>query len=88
MLALAAAPALGAAPRLPIFPFPAAMARGRWRMDFPQKGTMVLQRSRPPLLETPFTDFDGRRLHAQREILRALALVGAARPKSIPHLSG
>lgn len=27
--------------------------------DFPQKGTMVLQRVRPPLLETQFSDFDG-----------------------------
>jgi DMSO/TMAO reductase YedYZ molybdopterin-dependent catalytic subunit len=26
--------------------------------DFPQKGAMVLQRSRPPLLETPFEVFD------------------------------
>lgn len=26
--------------------------------DFPQKGSMILQRSRPPLLETPFEVFD------------------------------
>ena len=26
--------------------------------DFPQKGRMILQRSRPPLLETPFDVFD------------------------------
>jgi DMSO/TMAO reductase YedYZ molybdopterin-dependent catalytic subunit len=26
--------------------------------DFPQKGTMILQRTRPPLLETPFEVFD------------------------------
>jgi DMSO/TMAO reductase YedYZ molybdopterin-dependent catalytic subunit len=26
--------------------------------DFPQKGTMILQRTRPPLLETPFDVFD------------------------------
>ena len=26
--------------------------------DFPQKGTMILQRARPPLLETPFEVFD------------------------------
>ena len=26
--------------------------------DFPQKGAMILQRSRPPLLETPFEVFD------------------------------
>ena len=25
---------------------------------FPQKGTMILQRTRPPLLETPFEVFD------------------------------
>jgi DMSO/TMAO reductase YedYZ molybdopterin-dependent catalytic subunit len=28
--------------------------------DFPQKGSMVLQRVRPPLLETQFSDFDGK----------------------------
>jgi len=27
--------------------------------DFPQKGPMILQRTRPPLLETPFEVFDG-----------------------------
>jgi DMSO/TMAO reductase YedYZ molybdopterin-dependent catalytic subunit len=27
-------------------------------MDFPQKGAMILQRTRPPLLETPFEVFD------------------------------
>ena len=32
---------------------------------FPQKGSMVLQRTRPPLLETPFEVFDQGRLHAQ-----------------------
>src|SRR6516165_12160513 len=26
--------------------------------DFPQKGTMILQRTRPPLLETPLDVFD------------------------------
>ncbi len=26
--------------------------------SFPQKGTMILQRSRPPLLEAPFEVFD------------------------------
>ena len=26
--------------------------------DFPQKGPMILQRTRPPLLETPFEVFD------------------------------
>jgi DMSO/TMAO reductase YedYZ molybdopterin-dependent catalytic subunit len=35
-------------------------ANGRRRLvtDFPQKGTMVLLRTRPPLLETPFETFD------------------------------
>ena len=48
---------------------------------FPQKGRMILQRSRPPLLETPFDVFDQRRLHAQRRILRALALGSHSKPK-------
>ena len=39
---------------------------------FPQKATMILQRTRPPLLETPF-GFD-RALHPQRPVLRTLAL--------------
>ncbi|MES2295066.1 MAG: molybdopterin-dependent oxidoreductase [Pseudomonadota bacterium] len=59
LLALAAAPALGAAPSAPDFPFPGGNGARPLAHDFPQKGTMVLQRSRPPLLETPFTDFDG-----------------------------
>ncbi len=29
-----------------------------WVTDFPQKGPMILQRTRPPLLETPFEVFD------------------------------
>jgi DMSO/TMAO reductase YedYZ molybdopterin-dependent catalytic subunit len=35
-------------------------ANGRRRLvtDFPQKGTMMLLRTRPPLLETPFETFD------------------------------
>ena len=59
LLALAAAPALGAAPTAPDFPFPGGNGARPLAHDFPQKGAMVLQRSRPPLLETPFTDFDG-----------------------------
>ena len=59
LLALAAAPALGAAQSPPDFPFPGGNGVRPLARDFPQKGTMVLQRSRPPLLETPFTDFDG-----------------------------
>ena len=35
---------------------------------------MILQRTRPPLLETPFEVFDRGRVHAQRPVLRALAL--------------
>jgi len=56
MLALAATPGL-AAPG-PDFAFPGGNGARPLVKDFPQKGTMVLQRSRPPLLETPFTDFD------------------------------
>ncbi len=33
--------------------------------NFPQKGAMILQRTRPPLLETPFEVFDQRRVYAQ-----------------------
>jgi hypothetical protein len=39
---------------------------------FPQKGAMILLRTRPPLLETPFEVFEIR-VHAER-CLRALAL--------------
>ncbi|MEO7054098.1 MAG: molybdopterin-dependent oxidoreductase [Rhizomicrobium sp.] len=53
MLALASTPGLAAE-----FAFPGGNGARPLAKDFPQKGTMVLQRSRPPLLETPFTDFD------------------------------
>ena len=56
MLALASAPGLAATG--PEFPFPGCNGARPLAKDFPQKGSMVLQRSRPPLLETPFTDFD------------------------------
>jgi len=56
MLALASAPGLAATG--PEFPFPGGNGARPLAKDFPQKGNMVLQRSRPPLLETPFTDFD------------------------------
>jgi len=56
MLALASAP--GFAATGPEFPFPGGNGARSLAKDFPQKGSMVLQRSRPPLLETPFTDFD------------------------------
>jgi hypothetical protein len=39
--------------------------------DFPQKGSMILQRTRPPLLETPMEVFDR---GAQRPVLCTLAL--------------
>ena len=58
LLALAAAPALAAPQSGPDFPFPGGNGARPLTRDFPQKGAMVLQRSRPPLLETPFTDFD------------------------------
>lgn len=41
---------------------------------FPQKGTMILQRTRPPLLETPFEVFDQGVIDTERSLLRALAL--------------
>jgi DMSO/TMAO reductase YedYZ molybdopterin-dependent catalytic subunit len=56
-LAFATIPA-GAAPQAVDFPFPGGMGSRPLTKDFPQKGTMVLQRSRPPMLETPFADFD------------------------------
>ena len=56
-LAVAAAPAW-AAPQTPDFPFPGGNGARPLTKDFPQKGAMVLQRSRPPMLETPFADFD------------------------------
>ena len=58
MLALATTPAFAATPTPPDFAFPGGNGARPLAKDFPQKGTMVLQRSRPPLLETPFTDFD------------------------------
>ncbi len=56
LLALASAPSFAATG--PEFPFPGGNGARPLAKDFPQKGSMVLQRSRPPLLETPFTDFD------------------------------
>jgi len=56
-LALAATGAF-AAPQSPNFPFPGGIGARPLTKDFPQKGVMVLQRSRPPMLETPFSDFD------------------------------
>ena len=56
-LAVAATPAW-AAPQAPDFSFPGGNGARPLTKDFPQKGTMVLQRTRPPMLETPFSDFD------------------------------
>src|SRR5580698_6313971 len=60
-LSLAASMALSparAAIQAPDFPFPGGNGQRPLTKDFPQKGAMVLQRSRPPLLETPLADFD------------------------------
>lgn len=40
------------------FPFPGGVGERSIITDFPGKGPMVLQRTRPPLLETPFSVFD------------------------------
>jgi DMSO/TMAO reductase YedYZ molybdopterin-dependent catalytic subunit len=53
-----AATKVGAAPQAPDFPFPGGNGARPLTKDFPQKGVMVLQRTRPPMLETPFQDFD------------------------------
>src|ERR1700688_4219911 len=65
---LAAAGGLGVAGLLGTFSRPARagglielpFANGRRELasDFPQKGAMILPRTRPPLLETPFEVFD------------------------------
>ena len=57
-LALTATGSWAAAQQAPDFPFPGGQGARPLTMDFPQKGAMVLQRGRPPLLETPFSDFD------------------------------
>ncbi|MBS0560361.1 MAG: molybdopterin-dependent oxidoreductase [Proteobacteria bacterium] len=40
------------------FPFPGGVGEREIATGFPGKGAMVLQRTRPPLLETPFEVFD------------------------------
>jgi DMSO/TMAO reductase YedYZ molybdopterin-dependent catalytic subunit len=55
-LALAAAPAL--AETTVTFPFPGGVGERPIAGNFPGKGKMVVQRTRPPLLETPFEVFD------------------------------
>lgn len=53
--ALMSAPALADAVD---FPFPAGGGARQTTSSFPQKGNMILQRTRPPLLETPWETFD------------------------------
>ena len=55
-LALAAAPAL--ADTMVKLPLPGGPDERLMTNAFPQKGTLILQRTRPPLLETPFEVFD------------------------------
>ncbi|MFA5957621.1 molybdopterin-dependent oxidoreductase [Hyphomicrobium sp.] len=40
------------------FPFPGGFGEREMTTSFPQKGSMILQRTRPPLLETPWETFD------------------------------
>ncbi|HVJ53418.1 MAG TPA: molybdopterin-dependent oxidoreductase [Aliidongia sp.] len=54
-LALAAGPALADTVKLPL---PGGPEERAITTEFPQKGAMILQRTRPPLLETPFEVFD------------------------------
>jgi DMSO/TMAO reductase YedYZ molybdopterin-dependent catalytic subunit len=55
-LTLAAGPAL--AQTMVQLPLPGGPAERTLTTTFPTKGAMILQRSRPPLLETPFEVFD------------------------------
>lgn len=55
-LTLAAGPAMALSEVQ--LPFPGGVGGRPITTDFPTKGAMVLQRSRPPLLETPFEVFD------------------------------
>jgi DMSO/TMAO reductase YedYZ molybdopterin-dependent catalytic subunit len=54
-LSMAAAPALAKTIQLPL---PGGPDTRSLTTEFPQKGSMILQRTRPPLLETPFEVFD------------------------------
>jgi DMSO/TMAO reductase YedYZ molybdopterin-dependent catalytic subunit len=54
-LAMAATPALARTVELPL---PGGPDTRPITTEFPQKGAMILQRTRPPLLETPFDVFD------------------------------
>ena len=53
-----AAKAAGAAAQSVRLPLPGGPDERPITTDFPQKGAMILQRTRPPLLETPFEVFD------------------------------
>ena len=55
-LAIASAPAL--AETMVTLPLPGGPDKRPITTAFPQKGPLILQRSRPPLLETPFEVFD------------------------------
>ena len=55
-LALLSAPAW--AETMVDLPLPGGPGRRPLTTEFPQKGAMILQRTRPPLLETPFEVFD------------------------------
>jgi DMSO/TMAO reductase YedYZ molybdopterin-dependent catalytic subunit len=55
-LALASAPAL--ADMTSLLPLPGGPDERTITTAFPQKGALILQRTRPPLLETPFEVFD------------------------------
>ena len=55
-LALASAPALADA--IIKLPLPGGPDERPITTAFPQKGALILQRTRPPLLETPFDVFD------------------------------
>src|SRR6201997_1107260 len=54
-LAMASTPAWADAVKLPL---PGGPDDRMITKDFPEKGAMILQRTRPPLLETPFQVFD------------------------------
>lgn len=56
VLSLATAPAW--AETIVKLPLPGGPQERNLTADFPQKGQMILQRTRPPLLETPFEVFD------------------------------
>ena len=64
------------APRTSTCGYRAGTGSGRWPTAFRARAAMILQRARPVLLETPLERAGARRDHAQRPVLRALALGG------------